>query len=102
MAGNVNEPATATAVEATILLDGRTETVRLASDDTVLEAARRAGLNPPFACEAGNCGTCMAVLREGRVEMRINDALTDEDLAEGYVLTCQSEPRTPAITIEYE
>ncbi|GGN97435.1 2Fe-2S iron-sulfur cluster-binding protein [Nocardia rhizosphaerihabitans] len=110
MTETVNDPArsggklAAVGVEtdATIRLDGTTRTVRIAADDTVLEAARRAGLNPPFACEAGNCGTCMARLVDGRVDMRVNDALTDDDVAQGYVLTCQSEPRSETLTIEYE
>ncbi|MFF7939724.1 2Fe-2S iron-sulfur cluster-binding protein [Nocardia gamkensis] len=91
---------TATCV-ATVLLDGAQSTIDVRPDETVLEAAKRAGLNPPFACEEGNCGTCMARLVAGRVEMRVNDALTDEDVADGYVLTCQSVPQTPSVTVDY-
>jgi ferredoxin len=86
----------------TISLDGKRVSVPLHPEETVLETARRAGLVPPFSCEAGNCGTCMARLVEGRIEMKVNDALTDDDVAAGYILTCQAVPQTSAVTVEYE
>ncbi|MGK8506570.1 2Fe-2S iron-sulfur cluster-binding protein [Nocardia asiatica] len=94
-------PESGTCGVVTVSLDGTDSTIEVRPEETVLEAAKRAGLNPPFACEEGNCGTCMARLTEGRVEMRVNDALTDEDVADGYVLTCQSVPRTPSVAVDY-
>ncbi|MGW5375648.1 2Fe-2S iron-sulfur cluster-binding protein [Nocardia sp. NPDC003999] len=94
-------PESVTCAVATVMLDGTESSVDVRLGETVLEAAKRAGLNPPFACEEGNCGTCMARLVEGRVEMRVNDALTDEDVADGYVLTCQSVPQTTSVTVDY-
>ncbi|WP_435874435.1 2Fe-2S iron-sulfur cluster-binding protein [Nocardia vinacea] len=85
----------------TIHLDGATTSQPGRAGDTVLETARRAGLTPPFSCEAGNCGTCMATLVDGRVVMKVNDALTDDDVAAGYILTCQAVPQTTSITVEY-
>lgn len=70
--------------------------------ETLLESARRGGLTPPFSCEAGNCGTCMARLTEGKATMRINDALDDDEVEEGYVLTCQAVPDTPTATVDYD
>ncbi|WP_216917757.1 2Fe-2S iron-sulfur cluster-binding protein [Nocardia sp. NBC_01377] len=98
----VPQQDTAIQSAATILLDGAESLVQVGSEETVLEAARRAGLNPPYSCESGICGTCMARLSEGRVEMRTNEVLSDDDVAEGYILTCQSLPQTPAVTVEYE
>ena len=72
------------------------------SDETLLESARRAGLAPPFSCEAGNCGTCMARLTAGSATMRVNDALEEDEVAEGYVLTCQVIPDTPSVTVCYD
>lgn len=86
----------------TIHLDGRAAAVPRRENETLLESARRAGLSPPFNCEAGNCATCMAKLTEGRAVMRVNDALTDEEVVEGYVLTCQGVPETPSVTVVYE
>jgi 3-ketosteroid 9alpha-monooxygenase subunit B len=90
---------------------GGTVTIRLNRDkvsvprvpnETLLESARRAGLTPPFSCEAGNCGTCMAKLTEGHATMRVNDALTDDEVADGYVLTCQAVPDSECISVRYE
>lgn len=86
----------------TILLDRQKASVNRVANETLLESARRAGLSPPFSCEAGNCGTCMAKLVEGEATMRVNDALDDDEVAEGYILTCQGVPDTESVTVEYE
>ncbi len=70
--------------------------------DTFLETARRAALRPPASCESGNCGTCMARLKAGKAEMRINNVLTAEDVAQGYVLTCQGRPTEPGTIVDYD
>ena len=64
--------------------------------------ARRAGIRIPTSCERGECATCMVLLREGSVTMAANEVLTEEDLAEGYILACQSLATTPSVTIELE
>ncbi|MGV9675924.1 2Fe-2S iron-sulfur cluster-binding protein [Nocardia sp. NPDC003482] len=86
----------------TILLNRKKKTVPRKEGETVLESARRAGLAPPFSCEAGNCATCMAKVTAGHATLRHNEALTDDELAEGYVLTCQAVPDTESITVDYE
>jgi 3-ketosteroid 9alpha-monooxygenase subunit B len=86
----------------TIHLDRKKATVPRVANETLLESARRAGMSPPFSCEAGNCGTCMAKLSEGRATMRVNDALMDDEVEDGYVLTCQAVPDTPSVTVHYE
>ncbi len=91
-----------TAGTVTIHLDRKKVSVPLVPGETLLETARRAGLEPPFSCEAGNCGTCMAKLEEGHATMRVNDALEDDEVAEGYILTCQGVPDTASITVRYE
>jgi 3-ketosteroid 9alpha-monooxygenase subunit B len=88
--------------EVTVQLGGKTVVVRYQPGDTLLETARRGGLRPPFSCEAGNCATCMAFLKEGSVRMRANNALTPEEVEEGWVLTCQSLPFGETVTVEYE
>lgn len=91
----------ADAATVTIELDGRTETVRHHPGATVLQTARQAGLSPPFSCESGSCATCMAKVHEGAVTMFTNNALTDDEVAEGWVLTCQSVPTTPTLSVVY-
>ena len=80
----------------------KTHTLEYQAGDTVLQAARRAGLNPPFSCEQGNCATCMAHLDDGTVHMKNNNALTDEDVEEGWILTCQSLPTSETLTVDYD
>jgi ferredoxin-NADP reductase len=96
------EPETALPEEVTVILGGKKAVVHYQPGDTLLEAARRGGLRPPFSCEAGNCATCMAFLKEGSVRMRANNALTPEEVEEGWVLTCQSLPSGETVTVEYE
>ncbi|MGW1715988.1 2Fe-2S iron-sulfur cluster-binding protein [Streptomyces sp. NPDC002156] len=86
----------------TVVLAGKRRTVDQHPRESLLESARRAGLMPPFSCEMGNCGTCIARLTEGEAKMRVNNALDDDEVAEGWVLTCQGEPVTPHVTVEYE
>jgi ferredoxin-NADP reductase len=86
----------------TIRLGGRKRQVRYEPGDTILETARRAGLAPPFACQAGNCGTCMAYLEDGKVTMRVNNALGADEVEEGWILTCQSIPTSREVAVDYE
>jgi ferredoxin-NADP reductase len=87
----------------TVILKGKRHDIEYRPGDTLLGTARRGGLAPPFSCEAGNCATCMALLREGAVTMRTNNALDDDEVAEGWVLTCQSIPQgTDPVVVEYE
>jgi 3-ketosteroid 9alpha-monooxygenase subunit B len=85
-----------------IRLDRRKQTIAYQAGDTVLETARRGGLRPPFSCEAGNCATCMAHLDEGSVSMRVNNALSADELDEGWILTCQSVPTSAEVTVNYD
>ncbi|MFC6083899.1 1,2-phenylacetyl-CoA epoxidase subunit PaaE [Sphaerisporangium aureirubrum] len=88
--------------EVTVVLDGRTTVVTVPRDVTVLEGAQRARPDLPFACRSGVCGTCRARVVEGRVDMRRDHALDAAEIAAGYVLTCQSLPVTPRVTIDYD
>jgi ferredoxin len=76
--------------------------MRYQEGETILESARRAGLSPPFSCEQGNCATCMAHLEEGTATMRVNNALTPEEVDDGWVLTCQSLPTGAKVVVDYD
>ena len=88
-------------ITVTIELDGRTETTAHHPGTTLLQTARQVGLSAPSSCEAGSCATCMGRLVEGKVEMFVNNALTDDEVADGWVLTCQSVPTTPTVHVVY-
>ncbi|MBX3313304.1 MAG: ferredoxin--NADP reductase [Actinobacteria bacterium] len=93
--------APADGIELTIELDGRTETTAHRAGTTILQTARQLGMDPPYSCESGSCATCMGRLREGTVTMHTNDALTDEEVEEGWILTCQSVPTAPVVSVVY-
>jgi ferredoxin len=99
-----SQPPDAETVPATVVirLDRRRATVDYKAGETILETARRAGLRPPSSCEAGNCATCMAHLDTGSVRMHANNVLPDEDVAAGWILTCQSVPTSPEVVVDYD
>ena len=88
--------------EVTVLLDGRSTVVSVADGDTVLDGAQRARPDLPFACKGGVCGTCRARVVEGDVTMRRNFALEEAEVAAGFVLTCQSTPASPKVTVTFD
>jgi ferredoxin-NADP reductase/fatty acid desaturase len=94
------ELGTGTASRITVELEG-SRTATSTADETVLDAARRSGIDMPYGCAAGACGTCRARLTEGAVTMDVNHALSDADVARGYVLPCQARPTTPEVTVTY-
>ncbi|MFE3326978.1 2Fe-2S iron-sulfur cluster-binding protein [Streptomyces sp. NPDC059176] len=85
-----------------ITLDGRRTTLAVARQQTILQAARQAGLQPPFSCESGVCGACRARLRSGDILHRQQMALTERDVAKGYALTCQAVPASSAFDLTYD
>lgn len=100
---DVAAPDAPVGTESVVLkLNGKRTTVEYRAGDTILETARRGGLNPPFSCEQGNCATCMAHLDVGAVRMRANNALTPEEVDDGWVLTCQSLPTSAEIVVDYD
>lgn len=96
-------PAAATEAPTRVVveLDGRTGETEHRPGTTILQTARQLGLSPPFSCESGSCATCMARLVEGTATMRENNALTDDEVADGWILTCQAVPTGPSVRVVY-
>ncbi len=93
----------ASATESIVVrLNGRRHAIAYEPGDSILHAVRRAGLKPPFSCEQGNCGTCMAFLGEGKAAMRANNVLDASEVEEGWVLTCQAVPISRAVVVDYD
>ena len=84
-----------------VTLDGRTRKVEF-TEANILDSARVAGLPAPFACKAGVCATCRAKVTKGKVEMAARYGLTDDEIAAGYVLTCQSVPLGEGVAVDYD
>ncbi len=85
----------------TVHLDGKSITIDVEEGKTILQMVRGAGLEPPFACEEGYCGCCVATLKHGTVHMKTNDCLDEGELARNQVLTCQSLPTSRTVEVEY-
>jgi ring-1,2-phenylacetyl-CoA epoxidase subunit PaaE len=88
-------------VTVSVTLDGRTRRVPFTAGN-ILDSARASGLPAPFACKAGVCATCRAKVTKGKVEMAARYGLTDEEVAAGYVLTCQSVPLGDGVAVDYD
>jgi ring-1,2-phenylacetyl-CoA epoxidase subunit PaaE len=89
--------------QVTVRLDGISYDFKLPFDgEPILDAALQQGADLPFACKGGVCCTCRARLTEGRVDMEVNYALEAEELEAGFILTCQSHPRSERIVVDFD
>lgn len=89
-------------VELSVILDGRSTTTRMLPETSVLDAALRVRGDLPFSCKGGMCASCKARVVEGAVRMEKNWALVDYELAQGFVLTCQSHPTSDRLIVDYD
>ncbi|HEX9832202.1 MAG TPA: fatty acid desaturase [Mycobacterium sp.] len=88
---------------ATVRLRGRVDTVRVGAGETVLDACiREVSTEMPYSCMGGACGTCVAKLTAGTVQMDNHTALSAQDRADSYILTCQSRPTSATVSIDYD
>ena len=89
--------------DITVILDGVRTRFKLPYDgESLLDAALKEGLDLPFSCKGGVCSTCRAKVAEGKVDMTVNYALEDAEIAAGFVLTCQSHPLTETVVLDYD
>jgi ring-1,2-phenylacetyl-CoA epoxidase subunit PaaE len=97
VASNPNE------TQVSFVMDGRRRTFPMRpNDESILDAADRAGIDLPYSCKAGVCATCRTKLVRGQVEMAENYALEDWELEQGFILACQSRAKTPEIELTYD
>jgi ring-1,2-phenylacetyl-CoA epoxidase subunit PaaE len=102
-AENTAAPAASGTSKVTVILDGEEKVFDLAGNGpTVLDVAFDAGMDVPFACKGGVCCTCRAKVLEGEVRMDQNFALTDDEVAKGYILTCQSHPVSDTVVVSFD
>lgn len=87
-----------------VKVDGRSfeVTIPFNSDQTILDAALQQGADLPYACKGGMCCTCKAKLLEGEVSMDVHWGLEEEEVAKGYILTCQSHPKTEKVVVDFD
>lgn len=85
-----------------IRLYGEEHSFEVQPNETILSAAQRADLDPPYACQIGACCTCRAKIVSGKIVMDEREALSDDEIADGYALTCQSHPLTDNVFADYD
>lgn len=89
--------------QVSFVMDGRRRTFPMrTNEESILDAADRAGIELPYSCKAGVCATCRTKLVRGQVEMAENYALEDWELEQGFILACQSRAKTPEIELTYD
>jgi ring-1,2-phenylacetyl-CoA epoxidase subunit PaaE len=87
---------------ASLTIDGKRREVPVAEDESILDAALRAGMDLPFACKGGMCSTCRAKLVEGEAQMEVNYSLEPWELKAGFILTCQARPVSDRVVVDYD
>lgn len=88
--------------KVSVVLDDETTTFEMSQKQTILEAALDNDIDAPYSCQGGICSSCLARIIEGEAKMRKNSILTDGEIAEGLILTCQAHPLTPTIKVDYD
>jgi ring-1,2-phenylacetyl-CoA epoxidase subunit PaaE len=86
----------------TVIVDDEEATFEMSQKQSILEAALDEDLDAPYSCQGGICSSCLARIKEGEATMRQNNILTDNEVAEGLILTCQAHPTTPTIVVDYD
>jgi ring-1,2-phenylacetyl-CoA epoxidase subunit PaaE len=87
---------------ATVICDGDEKVIEIKAGKNILDVALDENIDAPYACQGGSCCTCRALLVEGKVQMKVNFALSEDEVKQGYILTCQSYPLTPNIIVDYD
>lgn len=89
-------------VSITIKMDAFETTIKGSKDQTILDAALENDVDAPYSCQGGACATCIGRLVSGNAAMQQNHILTDEEIDDGLVLTCQALPLSNSIYIDYD
>jgi ring-1,2-phenylacetyl-CoA epoxidase subunit PaaE len=89
--------------QVSAILDGEIQRIELATNGkSILDALDQSGMDVPYSCKGGVCCTCKAKIIEGSAQMNINYALTDEEVKEGYILTCQAHPTSEVLKLDFD
>ena len=98
----VVETSTDGETKVTIIVDDEEHTFTMPQKQTILEAALDKDIDAPYSCQGGICSSCIAKITEGEATMRQNNILTDGELADGLILTCQAQPTTGTVVVDYD
>jgi ring-1,2-phenylacetyl-CoA epoxidase subunit PaaE len=84
------------------VVDDEETTFEMSQKQTVLDAALKQGIDAPYSCQGGICSSCLARISKGTAEMKKNAILTDSEIAEGLILTCQAHPTSAELHVDYD
>jgi ring-1,2-phenylacetyl-CoA epoxidase subunit PaaE len=88
--------------KVTLILDGEEVSFEMSRDEVVLDIALSKGIDVPYSCQGGVCLTCMGKVEEGKAEMIENQLLSEEEINDGCLLTCQAVPKSETLKINYD
>jgi len=88
--------------QITIIVDDETSSFEMSKKQTILEAALDEDVDAPYSCQGGICSSCLARIKEGEATMRQNNILTEQEVADGLILTCQAHPTSEKIVVDYD
>jgi ring-1,2-phenylacetyl-CoA epoxidase subunit PaaE len=88
--------------EAAIQFEDSTEKIKILKDQTILDAALAKDIEVPYSCKGGVCSSCICRIKEGGAQMRQNSVLTDKEVDEGLVLSCQAVPTTANLIVDFD
>jgi len=88
--------------QVTVILDDEEFSLTMGKNDVVLDVVLKENIDAPYSCQGGVCSSCIARITEGKAEMAKNQILTDGEIEEGFILTCQAKPLTPTLTVDYD
>jgi ring-1,2-phenylacetyl-CoA epoxidase subunit PaaE len=86
----------------TVVLDDEEFQFTMDKKSLVLDAVLKQNIDAPYSCQGGVCSSCIAKVTEGKAEMVMNQILTDKEIADGFILTCQAHPTTPTLKVDYD
>ena len=89
-------------VKITFKVDGVETTIDGEMNKTILDSAIENDIDAPYSCQGGICSTCLAKIDKGSVEMDNNQILTDDEVEDGYILTCQARPTSDEVEVSYD
>ena len=88
--------------KVTLILDGEEVSFEMSKDEVVLDVALSNGIDVPYSCQGGVCLTCMGKIEEGKADMIENQLLSEDEINDGYLLTCQAVPKSETLKINYD
>jgi ring-1,2-phenylacetyl-CoA epoxidase subunit PaaE len=85
-----------------VIVDDEEHELIMDQDEVILNAILDKDIDVPYSCQGGICSSCLAQIKSGKAEMRKNQILTDDEVAQGLILTCQAQPQTPEVVVDYD